>query len=50
MVFVPVGEPSASESPLLEVVRAGAPGLSAATRYPLISMFAVASTALINTC
>jgi basic amino acid/polyamine antiporter, APA family len=48
VALVPVGELAASETPLLEVVRAGAPGLPMDTLYPLISMFAVANTALIN--
>jgi basic amino acid/polyamine antiporter, APA family len=48
VALVPVGELAASETPLLEVVRAGAPGLPLDTLYPLISMFAVANTALIN--
>jgi basic amino acid/polyamine antiporter, APA family len=48
VALVPVGELADSETPLLEVVRAGAPGLPLDTLYPLISMFAVANTALIN--
>ncbi|HSE09720.1 MAG TPA: APC family permease [Nocardioidaceae bacterium] len=48
VAVVPVGELADSETPLLEVVRAGAPGLPMDTLYPLISMFAVANTALIN--
>ncbi len=48
VAVVPVGDLAASETPLLEVVRAGAPGLPMDTLYPLISMFAVANTALIN--
>ena len=48
VAVVPVGELAASETPLLEVVRAGAPGLPMDQIYPLISMFAVANTALIN--
>ncbi|MGH3365119.1 MAG: APC family permease [Nocardioidaceae bacterium] len=48
VAVVPVGVLSDSETPLLEVVRAGAPGLPMETLYPLISMFAVANTALIN--
>ncbi|HEX6249129.1 MAG TPA: APC family permease [Nocardioidaceae bacterium] len=48
VALVPVGELAESETPLLEVVRAGAPGLPMETLYPLISMFAVANTALIN--
>ena len=48
VAVVPVGVLAASETPLLEVVRAGAPGLPMETLYPVISMFAVANTALIN--
>jgi len=48
VAVVPVGVLADSETPLLEVVRAGAPGLPMDTLYPLISMFAVANTALIN--
>lgn len=48
VAVVPVGVLAESETPLLEVVRAGAPGLPMETLYPVISMFAVANTALIN--
>ena len=48
VAVVPVGQLADSETPLLEVVRAGAPDLPMDTLYPLISMFAVANTALIN--
>ncbi len=48
VAVVPVGVLADSETPLLEVVRAGAPDLPMDTLYPLISMFAVANTALIN--
>ncbi len=48
VAVVPVGVLADSETPLLEVVQAGAPGLPMDTLYPLISMFAVANTALIN--
>lgn len=48
VAVVPVGDLAESETPLLEVVRAGAPGLPMDQIYPLISMFAVANTALIN--
>ena len=48
VAVVPVGGLADSETPLLEVVQAGAPGLPMDTLYPLISMFAVANTALIN--
>ena len=48
VAVVPVGDLADSETPLLEVVRVGAPGLPMDQLYPLISMFAVANTALIN--
>ncbi len=48
VALVPVGTLAASETPLLEVVRTGAPGLPMDQLYPLISMFAVANSALIN--
>jgi APA family basic amino acid/polyamine antiporter len=48
VAVVPVGVLAESETPLLEVVRAGAPGLPMDRIYPVISMFAVANTALIN--
>jgi basic amino acid/polyamine antiporter, APA family len=48
VAVVPVGQLSDSETPLLEVVRAGAPDLPMDQIYPVISMFAVANTALIN--
>ncbi len=48
VALVPVGQLASSETPLLEVVRAGAPGLPLDAVYPFISMFAVANTALIN--
>lgn len=48
VALVPVGKLSASETPLLEVVRTGAPGLPMEQIYPVISMFAVANSALIN--
>ncbi|ACQ81544.1 amino acid permease-associated region [Beutenbergia cavernae DSM 12333] len=48
VALVPVGELAASETPLLEVVRAGAPGLPVDQIFPFISMFAVANSALIN--
>ncbi|EMY34352.1 putative amino acid transporter [Arthrobacter crystallopoietes BAB-32] len=46
--IVPVGTLSESQTPLLEVVRAGAPNLPMDVIYPFLSMFAVANTALIN--
>ena len=48
VAVVPVGRLSESTTPLLEVVQVGAPGLPMDVLYPLISMFAVANTALIN--
>ncbi|MBN9736419.1 MULTISPECIES: APC family permease [unclassified Pseudonocardia] len=48
VALVPVGPLAASETPLVEVVRAGAPGIPAAAVLPFISMFAVANSALIN--
>jgi len=48
VAVVPVGTLSESTTPLLEVVRAGAPGLPVDVIYPFLSMFAVANTALIN--
>ncbi|MFH5823696.1 APC family permease [Georgenia sp. AZ-5] len=48
VAVVPVGELSESATPLLEVVRTGAPGVPVDVVYPFLSMFAVANTALIN--
>jgi APA family basic amino acid/polyamine antiporter len=48
VALVPVGTLEASETPLVEVVKAGAPGLPIETILPFISMFAVSNTALIN--
>ncbi|GAA4284509.1 APC family permease [Brevibacterium daeguense] len=48
VALVPVGLLAESETPLLEVVRTGAPGVPIDIIYPFISMFAVANTALIN--
>lgn len=48
VALVPVGPLAASETPLVEVVRAGAPGIPADVVLPFISMFAVANSALIN--
>ncbi len=45
---MPIGDLEASETPLVEVVKAGAPGLPIEQILPFISMFAVANTALIN--
>ncbi len=46
--LVPVGELAASDTPLVEVVKAGAPDLPMDKILPFISMFAVANSALIN--
>ncbi|ULN46932.1 APC family permease [Mycolicibacterium goodii] len=48
VALVPVGVLADSETPLVEVVKAGAPGLPIETILPFISMFAVSNTALIN--
>jgi len=48
VALVPVDELAASDTPLLEVVRAGAPDLPMDQIFPFISMFAVANSALIN--
>lgn len=48
VALVPIGELEASDTPLVEVVKAGAPGLPIETILPYISMFAVSNTALIN--
>lgn len=48
VALVPVGQLADSETPLVEVVKAGAPGLPIDTLFPFISMFAVSNTALIN--
>jgi amino acid transporter len=48
VALVPVGILEASDTPLVEVVKAGAPGLPIETILPFISMFAVSNTALIN--
>ncbi len=46
--LVPAGELGEGEAPLLKVVTAGAPNLPVDQIFPLISMFAVANSALIN--
>ncbi|MCV7366367.1 amino acid permease [Mycolicibacterium duvalii] len=48
VALVPVGVLEASDTPLVEVVKAGAPGLPIDAILPFITMFAVANTALIN--
>src|SRR5688500_11289496 len=48
VAVAPVGPLAERDTPPLEVVQVGAPGLPMDPLYPLISMFAVANTALIN--
>lgn len=48
VALVPVGVLADSETPLVEVVKAGAPGLPIEQILPFITMFAVSNTALIN--
>ncbi len=48
VALVPVGLLEESDTPLVEVVKAGAPSLPIDTLFPFISMFAVSNTALIN--
>ncbi|KUI33214.1 amino acid permease [Mycobacterium sp. IS-1742] len=48
VALVPVGELAESDTPLVEVVKAGAPSLPIDDLFPFISMFAVSNTALIN--
>jgi basic amino acid/polyamine antiporter, APA family len=48
VALVPIGELEASDTPLVEVVKAGAPGLPIESILPFITMFAVSNTALIN--
>lgn len=48
VALVPVGDLAQSETPLVEVVKAGAPNLPIDEIFPFISMFAVSNTALIN--
>lgn len=48
VALVPVGKLEDSDTPLVEVVRAGAPGLPIDTILPFMTMFAVSNTALIN--
>lgn len=45
---VPIGQLTESDTPLLDVVRAGAPGLPIDAIFPFMTMFAVANSALIN--
>ncbi len=48
VALVPVGTLAASDTPLVEVVKAGAPDFPMDKILPFISMFAVANSALIN--
>jgi amino acid transporter len=48
VALVPIGDLEASDTPLVEVVKAGAPGLPIEKILPFITMFAVSNTALIN--
>ncbi|HEY9264026.1 MAG TPA: APC family permease [Mycobacterium sp.] len=48
VALVPVGELKESDTPLVEVVKAGAPGLPIDDILPFMTMFAVSNTALIN--
>jgi len=48
VALVPVGVLAESDTPLVEVVKAGAPNLPISDILPFISMFAVANSALIN--
>ena len=48
VALVPVGTLAESDTPLVEVVTVGAPGLPIGAILPFISMFAVANSALIN--
>jgi basic amino acid/polyamine antiporter, APA family len=48
VALVPIGTLESSDTPLVEVVKAGAPGLPIEDILPFISMFAVSNTALIN--
>ncbi len=48
VAIVPIGDLKAADSPLLEVVKTGAPDLPIGDLFPFIAMFAVANSALIN--
>src|ERR687894_627115 len=48
IALVPAGELGEGEAPLTKVVAAGAPNIPIADIFPLIAMFAVANSALIN--
>ena len=48
VAIVPIGQLGESTTPLLDVVKIGAPGIPIDTIYPFLTIFAVANTALIN--
>ncbi|MDN5819845.1 MAG: APC family permease [Brachybacterium sp.] len=48
VAVVPIGQLTESTTPLLEVVKVGAPGIPIDTIFAFISIFAVANTVLIN--
>lgn len=48
VALVPIGTLEESDTPLVEVVKAGAPGLPIDAILPFMTMFAVSNTALIN--
>jgi amino acid transporter len=48
VAIVPLGDLKSADSPLLEVVKVGAPNLPIGDIFPFIAMFAVANSALIN--
>ncbi|WP_278313418.1 APC family permease [Lolliginicoccus levis] len=48
VALVPVGELASNPAPLVTVVERGAPGVPISELMPIISMFAVANSALIN--
>lgn len=48
IALVPAGELGEGDAPLTKVVTAGAPGVPIGDIFPLIAMFAVANSALIN--
>lgn len=48
VAIVPIGQLGDSTTPLLDVVKIGAPGIPVDTIYPFLTIFAVANTALIN--
>ena len=48
VALVPIGQLAETDTPLLDAVEKGAPGLALENIYPFIAMFAVANSALIN--